>query len=158
MLTGGTWCLPAYCCSISSSHVLAATSSACPRSPRTRLLCWPCASSCFALVAEATHVCMCADDQGAAQAVQQTQTAVSQLQQANMQQLQQWQTEAVGYVQELEAIHEVLQQLVGSCMVEEQPKIAQASGRTLPQGRRRCCVAAGKDSRVPALGSLRAVW
>lgn len=74
---------------------------------------------------------MCADDQGAAQKVQQTQAAVSQLQQANMQQLQQWHTEAVGYVQELEAIHEVLQQLVGLCMVEEQPKIAQASGRTV---------------------------
>lgn len=77
---------------------------------------------------------ICADDQGAAQQVQQTQAAVSQLQQANMQQLQQWHTEAVGYVQELEAIHEVLQQLVGHCMVEEQPKIAQASG-----GRTVCC-------------------
>jgi hypothetical protein len=83
--------------------------------------------------AGASHVCVhvYADDQGAAQKVQQTQAAVSQLQQANMQQLQQWHTEAVGYVQDLESIHEVLQQLVGHCMVEEQPKIAQVSGHAL---------------------------
>lgn len=59
------------------------------------------------------------------QRVKDTAAEVSQRAQANAQQLQQLHAEAAAYVQELDSIHAVLQQLVGQCMLEEQPKIAQ---------------------------------
>jgi hypothetical protein len=67
----------------------------------------------------------CPDDQPVVQKVQQVEAAVGQLRQTNMQQLHQWHTEAAAYVQELESIHGLLQQLVGQCMVEDQPKISE---------------------------------
>jgi division protein CdvB (Snf7/Vps24/ESCRT-III family) len=53
------------------------------------------------------------------------QAATSQLKQSSMRQLQQLHTEATEYLQELDDIHAVLQQLVGNCMLLEQPKLAQ---------------------------------
>lgn len=61
----------------------------------------------------------------ALQKIKDMQAATSQLKQSSMQQLQQLHTEATDYLQELDDIHAVLQQLVGNCMLLEQPKIAQ---------------------------------
>lgn len=63
------------------------------------------------------------------QKVKDTAAEVATRAQGNMQQLQQLHAEAAAYVQELDSIHAVLQQLVGHCMLEEQPKIAQVGWR-----------------------------
>lgn len=103
-----------------------------------------------------------AGDQDAVQTVRRVRASVSQLQQSNMQQLQQLHNEAAAYVQELEAIHEVLQQLVGQCMVAEQPKIAQVrSTYSESQAQRGGLVlAAGVLGRKLRLGgwSLHVAW
>jgi hypothetical protein len=59
------------------------------------------------------------------QQVQDKQAELGQLQQSNMQQLQALHAEAAAYFQELDSIHATLQQLVGRCMLEEQPKLDQ---------------------------------
>lgn len=68
-----------------------------------------------------------AADVGAAvqadQLVRQKQAVSSQLEQLNMQHLQKLHSEAAGYLQDLDDIHDVLQQLVGRCMLQEQPKL-----------------------------------
>lgn len=65
------------------------------------------------------------DSTPALEKIQDMQAAEAQLKQGSMQQLQQLHTEATDYLQELDDIHAVLQQLVGNCMLLEQPKIAQ---------------------------------
>lgn len=59
------------------------------------------------------------------QSVTDTQEAIAQLQQSNQGLLRQLQQEAAAYLGELDGIHCVLQQLVGSSMLEEQPKVDQ---------------------------------
>jgi hypothetical protein len=78
-------------------------------------------------------VCVCAacpaDEAAVAsevvQKVKDTAAEVAQRAQDNIQQLQQLHTDAAAYVQDLDNIHAVLQQLVGQCMLQEQPKIVQ---------------------------------
>lgn len=63
----------------------------------------------------------------AVQKVKEAQADVSQLQQSNLQQLQQLHQEAAAYLGELDGVHAVLQELVGKCMLEVQPKMVQLS-------------------------------
>lgn len=63
------------------------------------------------------------------QKVKEAQADVSQLQQSNLQQLQQLHQEAAAYLGELDGVHAVLQELVGKCMLEVQPKMVQVMPR-----------------------------
>jgi hypothetical protein len=91
-----------------------------------------------------THNTLAGPDAGqqALAAVEGKQAALRRLQAANAQALAALLQEALGYLADLDAMHALLQQLVGVCMLQEQPKLDQVC-------RVRACVCVCVCVRVP---------